>query len=270
MNILIFGKGFIGSKLQKEFSCSVTERLINNLNDAEEEITKFQPDTIINCIGFTGKTNVDDCELEKDMALQANTFVPLILAEVALRRKIKFMHISSGCIYHYDYNRQKPITEEDIPDFFDLYYSRTKIYAERALAVLAKQYNVLVVRIRIPLDNKSHPKNVLDKLLKYGKVIDIPNSVTYVPDFIEMVKHLLKIDARGIFNTVNKDGLRYPELMEIYKKYRPDFNYTVIDYRNLGLVRTNLVMSVDKLEKTGFHVRMIQDVLDECVKEYVK
>jgi 3,5-epimerase/4-reductase len=135
---------------------------------------------------------------------------------------------------------------------------------------MAKKYNILTVRIRIPLDNRPHPKNILTKLIKYGKVIDIPNSVTYVPDFLKALKHLIKIDAYGIFNVLNKFGLRYPDLMDIYKKYVPDFEYTTIDHRKLGLVRTNLVMSVKKLEKTGFAVRPIKDVLEECVKEYVK
>jgi hypothetical protein len=58
--------------------------------------------------------------------------------------------------------------------------------------------------------------------------------------------------------------------METYKKYVPDFEYEVMDYRKLGLVRTNLVMSVKKLEKTGFAVRPIKEVLDECVREYTK
>jgi len=135
---------------------------------------------------------------------------------------------------------------------------------------MAKEYGILILRIRIPLDNRPHPKNILTKLIKYGRVIDIPNSVTYLPDFLKALRHLLKIKAYGIFNTVNKYGLRYPDLLEVYKKYVPDFTYTVIDYKKLGLVRTNLVMSVKKLEKTGFAVRPIRDVLDECVKEYVR
>jgi len=114
---------------------------------------------------------------------------------------------------------------------------------------MAKEYGILILRIRIPLDNRPHPKNILTKLIKYGRVIDIPNSVTYLPDFLKALRHLLKIKAYGIFNTVNKYGLRYPDLLEVYKKYVPDFTYTVIDYKKLGLVRTNLVMSVKKLEK---------------------
>jgi len=64
--------------------------------------------------------------------------------------------------------------------------------------------------------------------------------------------------------------LRYPELLDVYKKYKPDFQYEIIDYKQLKLVRTNLVLSTEKLEKTGFKMRDIKEVFEECVKGYLK
>jgi len=264
--ILILGKGFIGERLQKELDCLINGSMINCYSDAEKLIKKYHPKIIINCIGITGKRNVDDCELEKDATLLGNSFVPVILAEVALRNNIKLVHISSGCIFNYDYKKNKPIKEESENYFFKLFYSRSKIYSERALEVLARDYNILILRIRIPLLNAVHPKNVLDKLIKYGQVIDVANSVTYIPDFIKAVKHLIKINACGTFNVVNKGGLRYINLMHVYQKYNPFFKFKVIPLKNLKLTRTNLILSTAKLEKTGFKVRNINSVLDECVR----
>ena len=268
--VLILGKGFIGERIQKELHCLVSTKHIYSFKEAEKEILKYSPKVVINCIGITGRRNVDDCELNKENTLFANTFLPIILAEVCLRHNIKLAHISSGCIYHYDYKKDKPITEENIPDYFDLFYSRTKIYAERALEVLSKKYNILLTRIRIPLDNKPHPKNILTKLINYKGVINIPNSITYIPDFTKALRHLIKIDARGIYNVVNKGTLRYPRLLDIYKKYVPDFDYRIITYKDLKLIRTNIVLSANKLQKSGFSVRKINEVLEECVKEYIK
>lgn len=268
-DILIFGKGFIGEKLQKAFNCNVSKTIFNDFADVNKEVDRYNPKIIINCIGNTGGSNVDGCENTKQQTLLANTFIPIILGDIAFRRNIKLVHISSGCIYHFDYTRQKPISEEDAPDFLDLFYSRSKIYAEKALMGLLKSSNILITRIRIPLDNKPHPKNILTKILKFQRIIDIPNSITYIPDFIEMLRHLIKIDAKGIYNTVNKNPLRYPEILEVYKKYVPDYNYKVMSYKELNLVRTNLVMSVDKLESTGFKVRDIHEVLEECIKSYL-
>ena len=268
--ILILGKGFIGQFLQQALGCQISETIINNFSDAQNEIEKYNPKIIINCIGSTGGGNVDGCEDNKQKTLLANTFVPIILGELAFRKNFKLIHISSGCIYHFNYQNQKPISEDNDPDFLDLFYSRTKIGAEVVLKSLFEKSNTLIVRIRVPLDDRPHPRNILTKIINFKQVIDIPNSITYMPDFIEMLKHLIRIDAKGIYNTVHKGALRYPEMLEVYKRHVSSYDYKTISLKDLNLVRTNLIMSVNILESTGFKVRDIHEVLEECVKNYLK
>ena len=267
--ILIVGKGFIGERLRAALDCQITDTFIRSFSDAEKIIKKYKPKVIINCIGITGKRNVDDCELQKEETLLANSFVPVILAEAALRNNVKLVHISTGCMFNYDYDKDKPIKEESKNYFFDLFYSRSKMYSDVALEALSRKYNILITRIRIPLLDKPHPKNIIDKLIRYKKIIDVPNSVTYIPDFIQAVKYLIKIDAQGIYNVVNKGGLRYPRLMRIYQRYAPEFKFLIIPLKKVG-VRTNLILSTAKLEKSGFKVRNINSVLEECVKGYIE
>jgi len=267
--ILILGRGFIGSRLQEALHCQISSRRISTVKDVEEEIDKERPEILINCIGDTGVNNVDDCENDRDGVLLANTFIPVMLAEASLKFGIKLIHISSGCIYGFECGRP-PRAEEERPDFFDLLYSRSKIYAERALEPMTERYDILIPRIRIPLDDIPHQRNLLTKLINYGRVIDIPNSITYIPDFIQALQHLIGIDARGIYNVVNAGALRYPELMEIFRKYTPEYQYETIDYSQLHLTRTNLLLSTEKLEKTGFATRDIHDVLEGCVRSYIE
>ena len=268
-NTLILGRGYIGTRLQEELNCEISDKKIYSYKDIEAELKRFKPKTIINCIGNVGR-NVDECEIDLDKTLIANSFVPVILAEAALRNNIKLVHMSTGCIYHYDYSKDMPIDENKEPDFFELFYSRAKIYSERALALLPKKYPVLIIRIRVPLDDRPHHRNILTKLIAYKKVIDIPNSVTYIPDFLKALKHLISTDASGIYNVANSGGLTYPELLTVYKKYVPDFEYEVVDYKKLNIVRTNLILSTKKLENAGFKVRHINEVLQECVENYLK
>ncbi len=268
-NILILGNGFIGCKVQKELKCNMSGRIFTSYADIDEEIKKYKPKVVINCIGITGAHNVDDCEKDIDSTIFANTYVPILLAEAAIRHDFKLVHISSGCIFHYDYKKDKPIEESKLPDYHLLYYSRTKIYSENVLRELAKYYNILIARIRIPLDSEPSPRNIIDKLLKYKTIIDVPNSVTYIPDFIKALKYLIKIDAKGIFNVVAKGPLRYPDLLDEYRKYHPKTKYDVISLKSLKMNRTNLVLSTKKLESTGFNVRPTKEIIKECVKKYV-
>ncbi|MCX5712633.1 MAG: sugar nucleotide-binding protein [Candidatus Omnitrophica bacterium] len=268
-NILVLGSGFIGKRIQQELKCGISGKKILNFKDAEELIRSFKPKIIINCIGHIG-SNVDECEKDLDKTLFANTYIPIMLGELCFRHGIKLIHISSGCIFNYDYDSDRPIKEDKKPDFLDLFYSRSKIYAEQALSGLFPGLDLLLLRIRVPLDDRPESRNILDKLIRYKKVIDVPNSVTYLPDFMKALKHLIRVRAKGVFNVVNRGGLRYPALMDVYKKYRPGFSYRKIGFKELGLVRTNLVLSTEKLEKTGFKIRNINQVLDECVKNYLK
>ena len=76
--ILIFGKGFIGERLQEELDCNISPKLIYSFKDVQAEISKYNPKVIINCIGHVG-ANVDECELDKDKTLFTNTFIPILL-----------------------------------------------------------------------------------------------------------------------------------------------------------------------------------------------
>jgi 3,5-epimerase/4-reductase len=267
---LIFGKGYVGTRLQEFLNCPIAEDRIRNFGDVQAAIDKYRPKVIINCIGFTGATNVDDCEKDIDRTLQANTFVPLLLAEAAFRNQLKFVHISSGCIYHYDYKKQKPISESLPADFHDLFYSRSKIYVENALQSLVKKGDVLILRIRVPLDNRKHPRNLLDKLVRYARVIDVPNSVTYIPDFLKAFKHLIRINAKGIYNVVSKTPLSYPDLLKAYQKCVANYHYEVIKLKDLKLTRTNVVLSTKKLEASGVKVRTAKEIVEECVRVWIK
>ena len=267
--LLLFGKGWLGSRLAEYLQCNTSSRRINKYEDVQEEIDKLKPKVIINCIAGFGR-NVDDCELDKTKTLFAHTFVPLLMAEAALRNRIKLVHVSTGCMFEYDYSKNIAIKEDRTPDFHDLYYARTKEYTEAALNALGDSTNILTVRPSLPLDYIPHPRNLLDKLIGYKSVIDIAQSVTYVPDFLAAVKHLIKKDAKGTYNTVNYGGLKYRELLEEYRKYAPTHNYAIASQRELKLIRSNVILSTDKLEESGFEIRDIHDVIYECVSKYIE
>ena len=264
---LIFGYGFIGNRISEELNIPISSKKVLTIEDVQEQIDREKPDTIINCVGHYGN-NVDACELDKARSIFSFVTVPLILAEAAVRNNIKLVHISSGCLYKYDYKTNIPIPEDQPPDFHDLFYSRLKIYAESALYSLGDAADILQLRIRMPLDWKPHKRNLLSKLLSFKSVIDIPNSVTYIPDLCAALKHLLSVKAEGVFNVVNYGGLRYREILEEYRKHNVNYNYSIMELSELKSVRTNLLLSTDKLESTGFIIADIHERLKDCVDKF--
>ena len=195
--------------------------------------------------------------------------MPLLLAEACLRLGKKLVHISTGCLYQT--NNFRLLDENKEPDFYDLYYSRSKVYAEKCLQWLSKNYPILILRIRIPLDDIPHPKNILTKLLKYKTILDCPNSITYIPDFISAMDWLIYKKAVGLFNVVSPGICFYPEMLNLYEhESNKKMDYKVISLEDFPKTRTNLLLSTSALEAEGFHPLPIYEVYSRCIKKYVE
>ena len=253
MKYLILGNGYIGNKLCNYFkdvaSTAITGSRIFSKTDVLDLIDFYKPEIIINAIGKTGSPNIDWCENHKEVTLESNVLVPICIALACKEKGIMMVHIGSGCIYNG--TSDISFTEEDVPNFYGSYYSRTKILAESALKELD---NILQIRIRMPIDSDDSPKNLINKLLKYHKIISIPNSITVVPDFLKATKELLDKKVTGIFNVVNKGYSTHAVILETYLNIRHKKKaYEVINLEELDQLtiakRSNCVLSIGKLEK---------------------
>lgn len=270
-SILVLGAdGYIGSRICGETGFEGSADRISSLNDVEGILERYKPSTVINCIARTGwgEKGVDRCEDDAGATILANSTVPVLLTEAAIRHGFRLVHISTGYVYETPENNLL-ISEEKTPDFFEVFYSRTKIYSESALVACSGKHPILILRPNIVLDDRPHPRNILDKLIKSGRVVGGQHSVTYLPDFIEALQHLIKVEASGLYNVVNKGGLKYSELLDEYRAHNPSFDYEAIDLKDLGRNRPNAMLSTEKLEKTGFKVRDIHSVIGECLKGYI-
>lgn len=240
--IWILGEGsWIGNKLKEKYpeyqyipktNITKKEDLVRALS-----ITGYN-DIIINCIGYTGVPNVDTCEFHKYETLLANTLIPFWLSEVSKEKKI--VHLSTGCIYDGDKN----FDEKDTPNYIGSFYSKTKLLAEDAFN-LEKD---IIVRLRMPITLDKDPKNLITKLLKYDKLINENNSVTFVNDLVGAINALIEKDAVGIFNVVNSPAVSHKQIM---KELGVDKQY--MSLRELKKVtvanRSNCTLSNKKIKK---------------------
>lgn len=174
---LIVGNGYLGNRFANFLQDSViTEHRINTIDDISTQIEKYDPEVIINAIGKTGRPNIDLCESNKDETFFSNVTVPAMMAEACLETDTYMVHIGSGCIYETSRCSGIWFSENDKPNFKKSLYSRTKIFAED---ILSEYENVLQLRIRIPIDNIPSSRNLIDKLIGYKQVINIPNSIIH-------------------------------------------------------------------------------------------
>jgi dTDP-4-dehydrorhamnose reductase len=96
-------------------------------NTIDSVIDSIQPDWLVNCAALT---NIDLCEEYSDYSRILNAEIPGELANVCVKKSIRFVHISTDAVF--DGKKTDPYTEEDQPNPLGV-YSQTKLDGERAV-----------------------------------------------------------------------------------------------------------------------------------------
>lgn len=249
MKYLIFGNGYLGQIFKNYFKNSVmSEVFIKGEDDVLGEIEKYKPDWVLNCAGITGKPNIDWCEEHKQETFEGNVLLPLIIAKACKKAGVKMMHLGSGCVYSGD-NNGIGWRETDAANFAGSFYSKTKAMSEDML----KDYDVLQLRLRMPIDNDIRSeRNLINKIVRYRRVIDIKNSMTIIDDLLGVAKTLTTRGRTGIYNVVNPGPMGHPEILDLYKEIvDPNFQYEIMTleelHRKTKAQRSNCVLNTEKL-----------------------
>ncbi len=198
--------------------------------------------TVINCSGFTGRPNVDEAEWKKEECWRLNVQSPLDINRACNNIDVKYVHISSGCIYS---GYLKDYTENDKPDFglFDKssFYSKSK----HAFELMSKGLHNKIVRIRMPVCNDlKNPRNYLKKIMEYPNLIDYTNSKTYIPDLCGFIKTLLEADlnwiGQDIYNVVNGGALSTRGVIDKLNNMN-EGNWKVLNPNWVHLIELNIL-----------------------------
>ena len=125
MIYLLGGSGFVGEAFQntmKRQGIAYKNLKRSDLDYTDtgtliEALKADKPDFVINAAGYTGKPNVDACELDKANCLFGNAILPGRIADACEAVGISWGHVSSGCIYTGERADGAGFTEEDAPNF---------------------------------------------------------------------------------------------------------------------------------------------------------
>jgi dTDP-4-dehydrorhamnose reductase len=265
--VLIFGgRGFMGKNLLSVYPCADTPDVdIADPLAVAEALDAARPDVVINCAGKTGRPNIDWCEVHKAETLRSNLTGALVVLEECLQRDIYLVHLSSGCIYE-GTKGGSGFTEDDPPNYLGSYYSRTKAWADQVL----REFPVLILRLRMPFDGSLSERNLIMKLRKYRRVLTEPNSITYLPDFFQILERLVERRAKGIRNVVNEGAISPFEIMTRYKELvDPEHTFVPLLLSQLGEVattgRSNCLLSTARLRDEGLRLPPVADAIDRAL-----
>ena len=267
-------------------------------------LRETKPDFLINAAGYTGKPNVDACEVAKADTLAGNTLFPQTIAHACDVAQVPWGHVSSGCIYsgakvlrngivktEKDLTRpdlralvdQSPeailgFTELDTPNFSFRnppcsFYSGTKALGEEAIQGLGQSY---LWRLRIPFDEFDSPRNYLSKVQRYSKVYDNANSISHRLDFVCACLDTWKLRAPfGIYNVTNPGFVTTRHVVGLVEKYlKPakKFEFWANDEEFYKVAaktpRSNCVMDISKLLGAGVKVRPVEEALEDSLRNW--
>ena len=312
MILLLGATGYIGQAFERDLKRRGWA--YTSLSRKQTDYTKFEvlhqyfkankPEFVVNCAGYTGKPNVDACEVAKADTLAGNTLLPQTIAHACAALDIPWGHVSSGCIFsgakvtvngqtRAEKDLTKPelraivekkksdvhgFTEADTPNFTFRdgpcsFYSGTKALGEEAIDGVGRSY---IWRLRIPFDEYDSARNYLSKVQRYSKVYDNANSISHRGDYAKACLDLWGLRAPfGIYNVTNPDFVTTRQVVEMIERIlKPDrkFEYWANDdefYTTAAKTpRSNCVMDVSKLLGAGVKIRSVHEALEHSLKNW--
>jgi dTDP-4-dehydrorhamnose reductase len=224
MKILTLGNGFVGKPLAEYLNSDTTNKRLHEIT--LEDLQGY--DVVINT---AAKTAIDWCDKNREETYDTNVVQAIRIAKLAKEAGCKHLFFSSGCIFKSD-NVDEVNYEDSIPNP-QCFYTYTKLLAEQVIEEVSPE--TLIIRPRLLISEKSHPRNTINKLLSYENVIDNQETATILEDLIVKIKELL--NESGAYNIFNEGTISPSEIMDMWNHTHTKITKADLDDLTKGKAR---------------------------------
>ncbi|MEZ6128850.1 MAG: sugar nucleotide-binding protein [Planctomycetaceae bacterium] len=286
MIILLGGNGYVGTAFQRylnkvQMPCRVVSRQQVNYADANALFTflnDVRPEFLINAAGYTGRPNVDACELAKAECLAGNAVLPGIIRDVCEHLRLPWGHVSSGCIYTGTRPDGSGFTECDAPNFSFRqnncsFYSGCKALGEE---VLTDAESCFQWRLRIPFSADDSPRNYISKMMRYDCLLDATNSLSELDQFAEacIACWTRRVDF-GIYNMTNPGSITTREVVDMIVRHGlSDKAFSFFESEDAFMQtaartpRSNCVLDSSKAVAAGLPLAPVEEALESALQRW--
>jgi dTDP-4-dehydrorhamnose reductase len=286
MILLLGGNGYVGSAIQKNLTgrglpFTVASRAssdYSNPNVLVKMLRELRPEFLINAAGYTGKPNVDACEIHRTECLDGNAVLPGVIREACEQTQTPWGHVSSGCIFTGAKPDGSGFTEDDAPNFSFRqnncsFYSGCKALGEE---VLEGAERCFIWRLRIPFNNINSARNYISKMMRYDRLLLATNSLSQLDEFADAcVASWTQRVPFGTYNLTNPGSVTTREVVRLIQKHglsNRDFQFFESDDQFMKLAaktpRSNCVLDSTKAIAAGLPLSPVEEALEKAMKSW--
>lgn len=275
--------------LSRETGFDITDK-----EKLEEKVKNSDASIILH---LSAKTNVDECEKDKETDLKilgyndknkqeeefkrvqsawaVNVLGTQNIVGAVLKSSKKLIYISTDFVF--DGEKTDGYLEGDIPNPVN-WYAKTKYEAEKV--VQSQDFSWLIVRIAYPYRanflKKDFVRVIIDRLKSGNKLTMITNHVmspTYIDDTARAIDLLIQENVNGIFHVVGSQFITpYDAALQIAESF--GFDRSLISkitreeyFKNRAQRPFYLGLKNDKIKKLGVKMSMFQEGIEEIKKQ---
>ena len=182
---------------------------ISDMDSVRQAFNKNKPDIIVNTAAYV---RVDDCEDEKEKAVQVNGLGARNVAVVAQKLGARLVHLSTDYVFGGEAEtRTTPYTEFDTPVPLSV-YGKSKLTGENLVRHFCLRHFIVRASALFGIAGSSGKGgNFIETMLRLAKeseelkvVNDQVFSPTYTWDLARKISQLINTEYYGIFHVTNR------------------------------------------------------------------
>ena len=234
---------------------------ITNPQDTLKKIEVISPDVILLTAAMT---NVDQNEVDKDLATAINTEGPKNVLKACKKTDSKLLFMSTDFIFD-GISKEGNYYENDTPNPLS-YYAKTKYFAEQAIINSEIEYTICRTAVLYGWNEKKHNfiTWIINKLQQNEPiqiVTDQLNSPTFVRNLAEIIIKLIEKDAKGVYHTAGDCTLnRYEMALKCAEVFNID--------KDLISQMENIEQKAIRPKNAGLNINKLKNLIGLELKIY--
>ncbi len=203
-------KGHIAKGTSRSGKGDYNFDVTKNIHEFESFVDDFKPDVVINCTGILNKV----AEENQSLAVLLNSYLPHYVDEICRKNGIKFIHVSTDCVFNGESGEYTENSFKDATSFYGQSKALGELNNESNLtlrtSIVGPDINENGIGLFQWFMNQEKETNGFDKVIWTG--------ITTL-EFAKCMEKAIINDLSGLRHAVNNEKIDKYSLISLFKKH---------------------------------------------------